>query len=326
LILAFKFGARALLVILTLWAGAAHALPDQSALLALAQRALADHDFDLAFASFSRLASTSPLAQFSLGLMEQQGLGRVADPVAACRWYGQAAQNRIPAAAQLYADCQARGIGQPVDGAGATHWYLAAAQAGISVALCQAGELYLRGEIVSQDVSQGIAYCTQAAQAESPVAMLRLAELYRQGRQTPPDLRLARYWYEQAAQRHVPVAQFQLGLMLSAGEGGKADLQNARFWLEQAAQEGYSPAYLALAILYANVPVDPQTGALPAADLARVYMWSRAAYASTGNPAQLAEIARIQTLIDQVMPAAWKPALDERVARHLAHFPAAPAQ
>ena len=57
-------------------------------------------------------------------------------------------------------------------------------------------------------------------------------------------------------------------------------------------------------------------------DLARVYMWNQAAQASTTNPAQLAEIARIAALVQSVMPAQWQPELDRRVAAHLARYPA----
>lgn len=155
--------------------------------------------------------------------------------------------------------------------------------------------------------------------------MLRLADLYREGRQVPPNARLARFWYEQAAQRHQHEAQFRLGVMLSEGEGGDANPTQARFWLEHAAMEGYAPAYLAAAILYANAALDAKTGALAPNDLARVYMWNRAARASTNHPGQLAEIAHIDALVSAVMPAQWQPELDRRVADHLArHMPRSP--
>ena len=167
------------------------------------------------------------------------------------------------------------------------------------------------------DVPRGLALCTQAAQAESVPAMLKLADHYRTGADTLP---LARYWYDQAAQRHSHAAQWRLGVMLSEGAGGPADVARARFWLEHAAMEGYAPAYLPTAILYANAATDPATGALAPNDLAKVYMWNQAARATTPDPIQLAEIARIDAMVLAVMPPPWRADLDQKVTAHLARF------
>ena len=297
-------------------AGAAPAA-DLRAELAPAERALAAQDYPAAYRAYARHAGRNPLAQFTLGLFEQQGWGRPANPAAACAWFDKAAQRHIPAAQQFLGDCLAQGIGRAVDGPVALQWYAKAAAAGIAAAGCSAGELYLAGKVVPRDVAHGLALCTQAAQAESVPAMLRLADHYRLDAAT---LALARFWYDQAAQRHSHVAQWRLGLMQSAGEGGAADVAQARFWLEHAAMEGYAPAYLPTAILYANAPLDPATGALAPADLAKVYMWNQAARATTPNPIQLAEIARIDAMVLAVMPPPWRADLDQKVTAHLARF------
>lgn len=296
-------------------------IQDLSRELAQGQKALAARDFAAAYPEYAAHAGTNPLAQFTLGLFEREGWGRKADPVAACAWFGKAAQKRIPAAEQFFGDCLAQGIGRPVDGQAAVRWYRKAGESGVASALCQAADLYIAGKIVPRDVAQGLALCTAAAQADSPPAMLKLANYYREGGAVPQDLRLARYWYDQAAQRHNHEAQFRLGLMLSEGEGGDANVAQARFWLEHAAMEGYAPAYLPTAILYANAAPDPKTGVLTPEDLARIYMWNRAARAGTTNPVQLAEIERIDKLVLSVMPAPWRPDLDRRVAAHLAKYP-----
>ncbi|WP_332878498.1 tetratricopeptide repeat protein [Massilia sp. S19_KUP03_FR1] len=283
-----------------------------------AERALATHNYAQAYRAYKRHATTNPLAQFNLGLFEQQGWGRPADPVAACAWFDQAAHGHIPAAQQFLGDCLARGVGRAIDGAAAVAWYRKAAAAGIAYADCAAGELYLDGAIVPRDVAQGLALCTRAAQAESVPAMLKLGAYY----QAAATLPHARFWYDQAAQRHHHGAQVALGMMLSAGEGGPADLAQARFWLEHAAMEGYAPAYLPTAILYANAPINPDTGALEPHDLAKVYMWSHAARARTSNQQELADIARIDALVMTVMPEQWQPELDRRVTDHLARYAA----
>jgi len=295
---------------------------DLAAELEPAQRALAAKDYPTAHRRFARLADRNPLAQFTLGLFEQQAWGRPANAAAACEWFDKAAHGNIPAAQQFLGDCLARGIGRAVDGPAALHWYEKAAQSGIVYALCSAGEMYLTGRALPKDSARGLALCAAAAQAGSPPAMLRLADLYRLGTEIPADPRLARYWYEQAAQRHQHEAQYRLAVMLSEGQGGKADVPQARAWLEQAAMDGYARAYLPLAILYANAAPDPATGALAADDLAKVYMWNSAARATTTDTAQLAEIDQIEKLTLAVMPATWKPVLDRRVADHLAGHPA----
>jgi TPR repeat protein len=293
------------------------AAKDLRAELAPADRALAAQDYPAAYRAYAHHAPRNPLAQFTLGLFEQQGWGRPANPAAACAWFEKAAQRNIPAAQQFLGDCLAQGIGRAVDGPAALQWYAKAAAAGIAAASCSAGELYLAGQVVPRNVAQGLALCTQAAQAESVPAMLKLADYYSNSHDHLP---LARFWYDQAAQRHSHVAQWRLGLMQSAGEGGAADVAQARFWLEHAAMEGYAPAYLPTAILYANAPLDPATGALAPADLAKVYMWNQAARATTPDPLQLAEIARIDAMVLAVMPPPWQAGLDRKVAAHLARI------
>ncbi|AXA66801.1 hypothetical protein CE139_13550 [Pseudomonas oryzihabitans] len=281
---------------------------------------MADGNYSLAFTEYNRHAERNALAQFSLGLIEQNGWGRSPDAIRACMWFSRAARSGIPAAKQFFGTCLSQGIGNPVDGPAAIQWYKAAADQGLASAACDAGKLLIAGKVVPQDVAQGLALCTGAAQAESTPAMMSLAAMYSEGGIVAQDLTLARFWYTEAAERRVLEAQFRLGLMLSEGLGGDADLAKARFWLEHAAAEGYAPAYLPTAILYANAPLDPSTGALSPADLAKIYMWNSAAKAITQDPSQLAEISRIEALTLKVMPPQWKLDLDQRVAAHLKKF------
>lgn len=283
-------------------------------------QALAQKDYAKAYQGYLRHAATNPLAQFELGLMEQQGWGRPANPAAACAWYEKAAQGHIPAAQQFLGNCYGSGIGRPADSKAALYWYGKAAESGILIALCNAGDLYISGQGIEKNIAYGLALCTRAAQGESVPAMKHLADYYRHGRGIPVNPVAARYWYQQAAERHDPEAQFELGVILSEGQGGPVDRTAATFWLEQAAHQGYSPAYLPLAVLYANAPVDPQSGALPPDVLAKVYLWDQAAKARTSNPEALVQISRIEKLTLAVMPPQWKPELDRQVAEHLAKF------
>ena len=313
---------RSLLTLILLLAMAPNALAgaDLNAELKPANQALAARNYEKAYALFARQAAKNPLAQFTLGLFYQLGWGRPVDPVEACHRFEIAAHGNIPAAQQFFGDCLARGTGRAVDGKAAVAWYRKAGANGDFIALCSAGSLYIEGKIVDKDVRQGLALCTRAAQANSPPAMLKLADYYRKGTDVPQNLTAARHWYQQAAERNVPEAQYHLGIMLSEGQGGAPDPRTALFWLETAASAGYAPAYLPTAILYANAKPDPKTGALAPGYIAKIYMWNSAAKASTTDPAQLAEIAHIDALLAKVMPPSWKPALDKKVAAHLARF------
>ena len=303
------------LLLVTLQASAAPR--DLSAELKRADKALTGQDYALAYKEYARVAAHNPLAQFNLGLIEREGWGRARNPAAACGWFGKAAQGNIPAAQQFFGDCLAAGVGRPADGKAAEAWYRKAAQAGIVYAFCSAGQLYIRGQVVGKDVEHGLGLCAQAAQAGSAPAMLRIADYYKDGTEVPQNLAAARHWYQQAAENRDHLAQFRLGVMLAQGEGGDANPALALSWLEHAAAEGYAPAYLPLAILYANSAPDLATGALTPVNLAKLYMWNSAAKASTNNAAELAQIERIAQLVNQVMPTEWKPALDRRVAEHL---------
>jgi TPR repeat protein len=285
-----------------------------------AQRALAERDYGKAYALYARHGAKNPLAQFTLGLFHREGWGRKADPIAACGWFEKAAHKDIPAAQQFFGDCLANGIGRTADGKAAEGWYRKAASNGIAYALCSAGSLYIEGKAVDKDVRRGPDLCTQAAQSDSQPAMLRLADYYREGTDVPQDLSAARHWYKMAAERRSREAQYRLGVMLSEGHGGEPDLATALFWLETAAAEGHAPAYLPTAILYANAAPDAKTGTLAPEHLAKIYLWISAAKARTADPAELAETARIEAMVLAVIPAAWRPELDRKVAEHLAKY------
>lgn len=295
---------------------------DYAAELQAAQPALAAGNYAKAYALYSRHATKNPLAQFTLGLFHKHGWGRPADETAACRWFEKSAQKRIPAAQHFLGDCLVKGTHRAADPAAARALYLDAAAGGHLISLCSAADLYIKGKGVGKDARRGLELCAQAAQANSLPAMLRLADYYREGTDVPQDLAAARHWYRQAAELRAAEGQYRLGTMLAEGQGGEPDPNAALFWLETAASAGYAPAYLPTAILYANADVDPQTGALRPEHLAKIYLWNAAARASSPDPARLAEIARIEDLVNQVMPAAWRPDLDKQVAAYLAKFPA----
>lgn len=301
----------------------AETAPNWIADLTPADAALARQDYAQAQALYQAEADRdNPLAQFSLGLFHRNGWGMDANPVAACTWFEKAARRNIPAAQHYWGDCLAQGTGRPVDIPTALAWYDKAASLGHLISWCAAADHYIQGRGVERDVPLGIGLCTRVAQARSPLAMLQLAHYYREGLHLPQDLALARQWYQEAAAFQIAEAQYWLGLMLAQGLGGPQDSEGALRWLEEAAGAGHAPAYLPTAILYANQPLQKKSGALAPEHLARVYLWARAARTRATDPVDLAEIGRIEGLLFQIMPPAWRPTLDQQVDDHLRRFPA----
>ena len=307
---------------LVLGSAAVHAGRDKAVdrALGIAQAALAAKDYEKAYSLYQRQNERSALAQFVVGMFYQEGWGRPRDPAAACTWFEKAAKRKVPTAENNWADCLAQGIGRPPDVPEALKWYERAAQHGHLISACNAADYYMQGQGVPQDVQRGIALCMPVAQASSPPAMLRLAHYYQQGNFVPQDLPRARAWYQEAAELGNPEAQYHLGLMLAQGEGGPANLQAGAFWLETAASAGHVPAYLPTALLYAKFPVDPDTGMLSAEHLAKAYLWNSAAKKTVVDAAMRAAIDRLDAMIGAVMPTAWRSALDQQVAAHLAQY------
>ncbi|AUB79530.1 tetratricopeptide repeat protein [Candidatus Thiodictyon syntrophicum] len=312
-------------ILLGLLSGAANAVPDLAGELRDAQAALAVGDYAKAYQAYLTHGDDNPLAQFSLGLFFQFGWGRPGDPVEACRWQEKAAQGGIPAAQQLLADCLRRGVHRPVDLAGAAHWYEQAALSGILTASCSLAELYMAGEGVPKDPQRALELCRQPAERGLPAAQLRLAGFYLDGDVAVRDPVLALRWIQAAAQANNAEAQFRLGLMLRDGVGQPADPRSARYWLETSASQGWLPAYLPTAELYLNAPADPGSGLLPAADLAKAYLWSAAA-ARRLAPGPAAEQAKaLLAKVGVLMPDTWRPDLDRQIDRHLAQTGVTPA-
>jgi hypothetical protein len=110
--------------------------------------------------------------------------------------------------------------------------------------------------------------------------------------------------------------------MQSQGDGGAVDRDAALLGMEGLAAEGYAAAYLPTAVLYANLPTQPDTGALSAEHLAKTYLWASAAKASLRDPARLAATEQLLAGVLAVMPPEWRPELDRKVDTHLAKFAA----
>jgi TPR repeat protein len=300
--------------------GTAPASPqrDLAGELKAAQTALAAGDYGKAYQAYLAHSENNPLAQFNLGLFFAFGWGRPVDPVEACRWQEKAARGGIPASEQMLADCLRHGVHRPADPAEAAHWYEQASMAGILTASCSLGELYMAGEGVPKDPGKAIELCRSPAEKGLPAAQLRLARFYLEGDLSVRDPAAALQWMTAAAQANNAEAQYRLGLMLRDGVGLAAAPQSARFWLETAASQGWELAYLPTAELYFSAPVEPETGRLPAVDLAKAYLWSTAASLRLAQGAEKEQAGALQAEVLTTMPETWRPDLDRQVSEHLA--------
>jgi hypothetical protein len=292
---------------------------DWSAPLADAQALLAAQDYADAYAAYRKQAEQSnPLAAFTLGLFHELGWGRQRDAVTACRWYEVASKARLPTAQHRLGECLVDGVHGAPDPARAAVLYEDAGRGGHWISLCALGELYQRGVGVAKDPARGVALCEEAAQRGIVKAMRRTALMLLQGDPSTRNRAQGRYWLEQAAARGDSQAQYRLGLAVWKGDGAADQRARARYWLESAAAGGLDAAYVPTAELYLAEPPDPATGTVRPEFLAKAYLWLSAAIRRglEGDERKRAEAMLKAVMAD--MPETWQPALDEKVAQHLA--------
>ncbi|GAB6054039.1 hypothetical protein JCM17960_28590 [Magnetospira thiophila] len=135
------------------------------------------------------------------------------------------------------AEAYRTGQGVPVEPMAAVKWYSEAARQGHIDAQYQLGHLYETGTGVRQDPKRAAEWYRLAAKlGNNAEAEFRLGQLYFNGKGVPHDFNLAREWYRKAAERGHPVAQFLLGAMYEEGWGVDQDLVEGYVWYKLAAR------------------------------------------------------------------------------------------
>lgn len=286
-----------------------------------AQLALAEKNYERAFQLYSHVEQTSrhPLAQFSLAFMHQQGLGRPADTIAACRWFAKAAQGGIPTAAHEHAECLRKGVGKEADPDKAAIWYRKAGELGSYASYCSLGRLYMAGLGVEKSPQKALELCQLAAEKGAAQAVNQVARWRLEGEADIRDSRLALEWFKKGAELNLAESEFYLGQMIRAGMIDNADLIDARYWYEKAATQGYSSAYLPAGKLYLTAQMDEVTGLPSARDLAKSYLWLSAAARRSDRKDRL-EAAELLRRVDELMPQDWKADLNPKIEDHLNKF------
>jgi len=131
-------------------------------------------------------------------------------------------------------------------------------------------------------------------------------------------------WFKHAVRTGADEAALYIGRQYEQGLGVGKDMVAAAQWYEYLAAKGDRRAYLKTGEAYWHGPSDPTTQALPAATLAKAYLWLSAAAHTTRDTGDLARTERLLQQGEAVMPVSWKPGLDAKVAAHLGAFAAKP--
>lgn len=139
--------------------------------------------------------------QNAMGVLVKRGLGVVANPEAAFRWFFMAAEKNHP---------QAR---------------------------YNLGLMYEAGEGVEKSLSEAKKQFRKAAEAGHLKAQTNLGNLFAAASAGTPDWQQARFWWGRAAEGGDPMAQNNLGWAFLNGAGGEVDPIRARIWLERAATQ-----------------------------------------------------------------------------------------
>jgi uncharacterized protein len=308
---------------LPLFSAVVSAQPDDlAASLGPAQEALAAGNYDAAYTQYRRVAEdeNNPLAQYSVGLFYQLGWGRPVDDAEACRWFAQAAAGNIPGALFSHADCLRYGKTGEVSPAEAARYYQEAADEGLPTALCSLAELYMTGEGVPKDPAEGLQLCMSVARQGYPAAVNRVGLFYLEGDESIRDNEKALQWFAAGANANDPAAMYNLGRMMRAGLVADTSLEDARQWFETAAAQGYEPAYFQTAELYYLAEGRGENGTITEDDLAKLYMWLQVTLQAANDRAEREQAAEMLEEVLLVMPDAWRPTLDQRVAEHLQKF------
>ncbi|MEW9798901.1 hypothetical protein [Alteromonas sp. CYL-A6] len=258
----------------------------------------------------------NPLAQFALGWHYKVAADnstvdtdKSEQREQACQWFVLSGDKHIPVALHEAGHCFRDGILDAQGGNKDGHYYYqAAVDNGLVAAGCDVMALTAYDQ---PGYPQSLAQCEAAATEGSIYAQRHLIEHFIASPQNDSNLK-AVYWLSVAAKKYGPEA-YRYGLTLA--QSTPADPEQALYWLEHAASLGFLPAYLETAVRYVS-KITPETPTEQAsAWLAKAYLWSHAWAArvpqDNPRPAWLTDI-------DQTVPPAWRPALDEKIARHIA--------
>jgi len=202
-----------------------------------------------------------PAGMFKLGesyFSGGEGAGK--DYAEAAVWLRKAAVH-YPLAEYYLGVMQEEGLGMSPDAAGAAGHFRGAAAGNVLPARLRLGLLYVEGRGVARDPAAAAREWQSAASGGIPEAQHNLAMLYYKGEGLEQSPAKAAAWFRQAARTGYVPSQFTLGLLYDEGAGVTRNEAQAYEWLSLAAAQDHPGAKTALAELQARLtPGELQEG------------------------------------------------------------------
>ena len=217
-------------------------------------------------------------AQFEVGRMYAEGIGRKKDCYEAVKWYQMAVKQNNANAKAWLSDLYIIGCGVELDydkalkliresvsqgnaygmnnlgymynqGYGvsknnteAVKWYRKSAELGDATGMLNLGYMYKHGEGVSINYSEAMKYYRMSADRGNSSAMNRLGLMYDEGKGVEKNKVEAVKWYRKSAELGNASGQYDLGMMYEYGEGVPINKTEAIKWYRLAAEQGHENA------------------------------------------------------------------------------------
>lgn len=128
-----------------------------------------------------------------------------------------------------------KGVNQ--DSAKAAAWYRKAADQGNASAQNKLGLMLYNGEGVERDLNAAFKWIRKAAEQNHMDAQFGLGMMYSNGKGVAPDKAMAVKWYQKAADQGLADAQLALGKIYLKADGVPQDKAKAAGWLKKAAEQ-----------------------------------------------------------------------------------------
>ena len=204
-------------------------------------------DYETALEIFQPLANQGYVpAQYSLGVMYQNGRGVIQNYTEAIKWYRKAANQGLDVAQNNLGVMYQNGHGVVQNYTEAIKWYRKAANQGLDVAQNNLGVMYQNGHGVVQNYTEAIKWYRKAANQGLDVAQNNLGVMYQNGHGVVQNYTEAIKWYRKAANQGLDVAQNNLGVMYQNGYDVPQNYIQAHKWFNLAAAQEMEEARIEL--------------------------------------------------------------------------------
>ncbi len=213
----------------------------------------ANADYNTAMQIWAPLAKEgNPAAQYSIGLLYDQGKGVKQDPVMALKYFKAAVKQNLPAAEYYLGVKYYAGLGVKKDYQKALGLMVRAAQQDHLQAQFQLAMFYEQGIGTQKNSPQATQWFIRAAENGFGPAQHSLATRYLTGHDAALNLEKGVFWLQKAAEQNDPDAMRDLGFLYYQGMGVTKDWNRAQELLTYPAEEGSSLAQFLMGEIYAQ--------------------------------------------------------------------------